>query len=84
MASSTLDASAKIYAGRVDAIHSETYKVLTGLGRGSEKNNKGTAVLSVYTVHTDLLAEMSCSFVKLIFLVLLAFDFSNFYLAWVP
>ena len=33
MASSTLDASAKIYAGRVDAIHSETYKVLSGLGR---------------------------------------------------
>lgn len=32
VASSTLDASAKIYAGRVDNIHSETYKVLTGLG----------------------------------------------------
>ncbi len=41
VASSTLDASAKIYAGRVDAIHSETYKVLTGLGRGSEKQDKG-------------------------------------------
>ncbi len=35
VASSTLDASAKIYAGRVDAIHAETYKVLTGLGRGT-------------------------------------------------
>lgn len=35
LASSTIDASAKIYAGRVDAIHSETYKVLTGLGRGA-------------------------------------------------
>jgi len=34
LASSTIDASAKIYAGRVDAIHSETYKVLSGLGRG--------------------------------------------------
>lgn len=41
MASSTLDASAKIYAGRVDFIHSETYKVLSGLGTGT---NKQTAV----------------------------------------
>lgn len=37
VASSTLDASAKIYAGRVDFIHSETYKVLSGLGTGSQK-----------------------------------------------
>ncbi|KAK3590125.1 hypothetical protein CHS0354_041175 [Potamilus streckersoni] len=37
VASSTLDASAKIYAGRVDAIHAETFKVLSGLGRGSDK-----------------------------------------------
>nr|CDS29655.2 Condensin complex subunit 2 [Hymenolepis microstoma] len=39
MASSSLDASAKIYAGRVDAVHQETYKVLTGLGR-SDKPSK--------------------------------------------
>lgn len=39
MASSSLDASAKIYAGRVDAVHQETYKVLTGLGR-SDKSSK--------------------------------------------
>ena len=32
MASSTLDASAKIYAGRVDAVHSDMFKVLGGLG----------------------------------------------------
>ena len=46
VASSTLDASAKIYAGRVDAIHSETYKVLSGLGRGAEKkqNDEGLHV----------------------------------------
>ncbi|KAL4231117.1 hypothetical protein ACF0H5_008700 [Mactra antiquata] len=37
VASTTLDASAKIYAGRVDAIHAETYKVLSGLGRGVDK-----------------------------------------------
>ncbi|KAK7110884.1 condensin complex subunit 2-like [Littorina saxatilis] len=38
VASSTLDASAKIYAGRVDNIHSETYKVLSGLGTGGNKH----------------------------------------------
>lgn len=38
VASTTLDASAKIYAGRVDAIHSETYKVLSGLGCGQDKS----------------------------------------------
>ncbi|XP_060588425.1 condensin complex subunit 2-like [Ruditapes philippinarum] len=38
VASTTLDASAKIYAGRVDAIHAETYKVLSGLGRGADKH----------------------------------------------
>lgn len=37
VASTTLDASAKIYAGRVDAIHAETYKVLSGLGRTDKK-----------------------------------------------
>ena len=41
VASSTLDASAKIYAGRVDAIHTETYKVLSGLGRGSNVQKQG-------------------------------------------
>lgn len=41
MASTTLDASAKIYAGRVDAIYSETYKVLTGLGRSDKNKHEG-------------------------------------------
>ncbi|XP_064398390.1 condensin complex subunit 2-like [Halichondria panicea] len=36
MASSTLDASAKIYAGRVDSIYTDAYKVLTGFGRESQ------------------------------------------------
>jgi len=35
MAAGTLDASAKIYAVRVDAVHADTYKVLGGLGRDS-------------------------------------------------
>ncbi|KAL0481877.1 condensin complex subunit CAP-H [Acrasis kona] len=32
-ASCTIDASVKIYASRVDSVHSETFKVLTGLSR---------------------------------------------------
>ncbi|KAM6369884.1 condensin complex subunit 2 isoform 2-T2 [Pluvialis apricaria] len=35
MAAGTLDASAKIYAVRVDAVHADTYKVLGGLGKDS-------------------------------------------------
>ena len=37
VASCTLDASAKIYAGRVDAIHAETYKIMGGLGHGDKQ-----------------------------------------------
>ncbi|KFQ44235.1 Condensin complex subunit 2, partial [Nestor notabilis] len=33
MAAGTLDASAKIYSVRVDAIHADTYKVLGGLSK---------------------------------------------------
>ena len=51
LASSTLDASAKIYAGRVDAIHSEMYKVLSGLGRGASNPQKpGGEKLRVYAI----------------------------------
>ncbi|CAH8840683.1 unnamed protein product [Trichobilharzia szidati] len=39
VASSSLDAGAKIYAGRVDAVHQETYQVLTGLGRSDKSRN---------------------------------------------
>lgn len=39
VASSTLDASVKIYAGRVDHIHTHTYKVLSGLGGGKTVND---------------------------------------------
>ncbi|KFV06120.1 Condensin complex subunit 2, partial [Tauraco erythrolophus] len=35
IAAGTLDASAKIYAVRVDAVHADTYKVLGGLGKDS-------------------------------------------------
>ncbi|XP_063963241.1 condensin complex subunit 2-like [Lytechinus pictus] len=44
VASCTLDASAKIYAGRVDAIHAETYKMLGGLGHDRQnKQSEGDA-----------------------------------------
>ncbi|NWV41148.1 CND2 protein, partial [Grantiella picta] len=35
MAAGTLDASAKIYAVRVDSVHADTYRVLGGLGKDS-------------------------------------------------
>ncbi|NWV67086.1 CND2 protein, partial [Malurus elegans] len=35
VAAGTLDASAKIYAVRVDSIHADTYRVLGGLGKDS-------------------------------------------------
>ncbi|XP_022097671.1 condensin complex subunit 2-like [Acanthaster planci] len=41
VASCTLDASAKIYAGRVDAIHADTYKMLGGLGHGDRQSKEG-------------------------------------------
>lgn len=42
VASSTLDASAKIYAGRVDSIYNDIFKVLGGLGReAASKKGKG-------------------------------------------
>ena len=37
VASTTLDASAKIYASRVDSVHVRTYKVLGGLSRTESK-----------------------------------------------
>ncbi|XP_077992880.1 condensin complex subunit 2-like [Glandiceps talaboti] len=40
VASCTLDASAKIYAGRIDSIHADTYKMLGGLGRDNEKQTQ--------------------------------------------
>ncbi|KFW67274.1 Condensin complex subunit 2, partial [Pygoscelis adeliae] len=33
VAAGTLDASAKIYAVRVDVVHADTYRVLGGLGK---------------------------------------------------
>ena len=46
-ASCTLEAGVKIYAYRVDSVHSETYKVLGGLNRTAayEEGHKGSTVL---------------------------------------
>ena len=40
-ASASLDASAKIYGFRVDAVHSDTFKFLNGLNRNSGKSSYG-------------------------------------------
>uniref|UniRef100_A0A7M4F4L1 Condensin complex subunit 2 n=1 Tax=Crocodylus porosus TaxID=8502 RepID=A0A7M4F4L1_CROPO len=52
MAAGTLDASAKIYAVRVDAVYADVYKVLGGLGKDSQSTREedgqdldGTATL---------------------------------------
>ncbi|NXT22900.1 CND2 protein, partial [Syrrhaptes paradoxus] len=44
VAAGTLDASAKIYAVRVDVVHTDTYKVLGGLGKdlAHTKNTDGS------------------------------------------
>lgn len=42
IASCTLDAGAKIYAGRVDSIHTQAYKMLSGLGRTENDQGKNS------------------------------------------
>lgn len=50
MAAGTLDASTKIYAVRVDAVHADVYRVLGGLGKDApspeeaESHAAGTCV----------------------------------------
>lgn len=38
VAGCTLDAGAKIYAGRVDSIYNDAFKMLGGLGRGGSND----------------------------------------------
>ena len=40
VAGCTLDASAKIYAGRVDSIYNDAYKMLGGFGRSDSKRER--------------------------------------------
>jgi len=39
MVGSTIDVGTKIYAARVDALHQNTYQVLSGLGNSAEDQN---------------------------------------------
>ena len=48
VAGCTLDAGAKIYAGRVDAIYNDVYKMLGGFGR----TNKQKGVLYITHCYT--------------------------------
>ena len=47
MAGCTLDAGAKIYAGRVDSIYNDAYKMLGGLGRGDTKGTVHTLFIYI-------------------------------------
>ena len=40
-ASCTLEAGIKIYSVRVDSLHSEAYKVLSGINRAGLENEQG-------------------------------------------
>lgn len=40
-ASCTLEAGVKIYSLRVDSVHSEAYKVLSGINRAGQPNEQG-------------------------------------------
>ena len=40
LASNTLDTSVKIYSYRVDSVHNDTYRVLSGLNRTSKQKDK--------------------------------------------
>ena len=40
-ASCTLEAGVKIYALRVDSVHSEAYKVLGGMNRAGQESEQG-------------------------------------------
>ncbi|XP_065601206.1 condensin complex subunit 2 isoform X3 [Cyrtonyx montezumae] len=60
MAAGTIDASVKIYAVRVDAVHADTYKILGGLGKesaptkdmGSPEEEDSAASVSAKRVQT--------------------------------
>lgn len=54
VASCTLDASAKIYAGRVDSIHAQAYKMLGGLGRADNQGMPMVSVLSCLAMTANI------------------------------
>ena len=50
VAAGTLDASTKIYAVRVDAVHADAYRVLGGLG-AETKPGEGESLLTITSKH---------------------------------
>lgn len=53
VAGCTLDAGAKIYAGRVDAIYNDVFKMLGGFGRANKpEKGKGAFVHPPLIKHT--------------------------------
>ena len=52
MAGCTLDAGAKIYAGRVDAMYNDVYKMLGGLGRSNRTVQEGAEMSSLINTAT--------------------------------
>ena len=75
VASCTLDASAKIYAGRVDAIHADTYKMLGGLGHG-DRQSKGIQKPSHQTkTAISCFSQSKADFYSFPFLVLMSTNY---------
>lgn len=59
MAAGTLDASTKIYAVRVDAVHADAYRVLGGLGAETKPGEGWSLIIPIYLL-SCLLLLMRC------------------------
>lgn len=55
VAAGTLDASTKIYAVRVDAVHADAYRVLGGLGAETKPGDGESLVNAIYLLPYVLL-----------------------------
>ena len=60
-ASASLDASAKIYGFRVDAVHSDTFKFLNGLNRNELNENED--IKNTTKAHNDEVDVLKCHLV---------------------
>lgn len=61
VAAGTLDASTKIYAVRVDAVHADAYRVLGGLGAETKPGEGGSLVHCHNYLHLFLVFERTSS-----------------------
>ena len=57
-ASASLDASAKIYEFKVDAVHSDTFKFLNGLNRNELNENED--IKNTTKAHNDIMMKLMC------------------------